>query len=153
MSLFTASTIAGIACTLFVTGVSVLLFLHLKKLQEESQSRSNKRQQTIHSELGKLRGEVEDLRNRLEDAERNAASIPAPRNPLAGLNQAHRTQALRLMRKGESADKIAATLGVPRGEIDLLIKVQQMLALDRQPEPPASPNRRFTIPEAARRGL
>jgi hypothetical protein len=43
------------------------------------------------------------------------------------MNVTRRSQALRLHRKGDSAERIAATLEVPRQEIDLLLKVHQLV--------------------------
>ena len=44
-----------------------------------------------------------------------------------GLNLTRRTQALRMHRRGESAQTIAAALSAPRNEIELLLKLQSML--------------------------
>ena len=50
---------------------------------------------------------------------------PAPSLP-AGLsmNLSKRTQALRMHRRGEPLEQIASVLGIPRREVELLIKVQ-----------------------------
>jgi hypothetical protein len=44
------------------------------------------------------------------------------------LNLSKRTQAIRLSRRGESADKIAAALNLPSREVQLLLKAQQLAA-------------------------
>ncbi|MDX1984314.1 MAG: hypothetical protein SFV51_28820 [Bryobacteraceae bacterium] len=118
--------------------LSVFLFRRLRADQAEFQARTNKRQQSLHSELGRLRGEIEAIRARAEESERRAAAGATPRHPLSGLNLSHRTQALRLMRKGDTPEKIAAVLGVPKGEIDLLSKVQRLLTLEPKPREPES---------------
>lgn len=51
--------------------------------------------------------------------------VPALRS---AFNMNRRVQAMRLMRKGEDAAHIAAALGVPQKEVDLLVRVQQMAA-------------------------
>jgi hypothetical protein len=43
------------------------------------------------------------------------------------LNLSKRTQVLRLHRAGEGSAAIATSLGLPRGEVDLLIKVHGMV--------------------------
>ena len=43
------------------------------------------------------------------------------------VNLTKRTQALRMRRRGESVESIAAALGAPRNEIELLLKVHEML--------------------------
>jgi DNA-binding NarL/FixJ family response regulator len=68
-----------------------------------------------------------------------AASEPIP---LSGMNLNKRTQAVRLLRRGEDVGHIAAALGVPRGEVELLVRVHKMSAQrvgqdSRLVEPPA----------------
>lgn len=66
---------------------------------------------------------------RLQEAEHPA---PAPAAPLPfaalrpGLNIQKRVQALRLLRRGEDIAHIAAALGVPRREVELLIRVNEL---------------------------
>ena len=50
-----------------------------------------------------------------------------PALPRPGLNLSKRSQALRLHRRGESAEKIATELQVPRQEVDLLLKVHRIV--------------------------
>jgi len=47
--------------------------------------------------------------------------------PRSGFNLGKRTQALRLHRQGESAEKIAASLELPRQEVELLLKVHRIV--------------------------
>jgi DNA-binding NarL/FixJ family response regulator len=54
-----------------------------------------------------------------------AQKAPEP-IPLSGMNLNRRTQAVRLLRRGEDVGHIAAALGVPRGEVELLVRVHQM---------------------------
>jgi hypothetical protein len=60
-----------------------------------------------------------------------SAVAPTEREPLyvpvimrSGLNVNNRIQALRLLRRGESAAHAAAALGVPACEIELLMRIQ-----------------------------
>ena len=50
-----------------------------------------------------------------------------PGTPRPSMNVTRRSQALRLHRNGDSAERIAASLEVPRQEIDLLLKVHQIV--------------------------
>jgi len=83
------------------------------------------RQSTQH------RASLAQVLERLQEAERAA---PAPAAPLPavslrpGLNIQRRVQALRLLRRGEDIAHIAAALGVPRREVELLIRVHQLSA-------------------------
>jgi DNA-binding NarL/FixJ family response regulator len=51
--------------------------------------------------------------------------LPGTSKP--SMNVTRRSQALRLHRKGDSSERIAAALELPRQEIDLLIKVHQLV--------------------------
>lgn len=89
---------------------NLFLFFSLKKEIHAHAAR--------HSELAaRLRG-IEENRESPPD------SGPAPPRP--GFNLNTRVQALRLSRQGESPDHIAARLGVPRREVELLIRVRRM---------------------------
>jgi hypothetical protein len=52
------------------------------------------------------------------------AFVPAPLR--AGLNLNKRVHAMRMLRRGEDVSFITAALGVPRQEIELLIRVQSI---------------------------
>lgn len=51
--------------------------------------------------------------------------IPVP--PRHGLSPPRRTQALRMHRRGESPEQIAAALGIPRAEVELLLKAHRIV--------------------------
>lgn len=55
-----------------------------------------------------------------------AAAAPAPVRA-SELDATRRTQALRMDRRGESPATIAGALGVPRNEIDLMLKLHRQL--------------------------
>lgn len=74
---------------------------------------------------------IEEMVARLTEAERSpqqvvheevVAFVPAPLR--AGLNLNTRVHAMRMLRRGEDLSHIAAALGVPRREVELLIRVQ-----------------------------
>ena len=59
------------------------------------------------------------------DEQRAIAPI-TPIPPPAGLNLGKRTHVLRLSRRGDTPDHIAATLHIPRREVELLLKVHDL---------------------------
>jgi len=63
----------------------------------------------------------------LESAKLQPAVEIFPGTPKPSMNVTRRSQALRLHRNGDSAERIAETLAVPRQEIDLLLKVHQLV--------------------------
>jgi hypothetical protein len=74
---------------------------------------------------------IEDMMARLEEAARPAEPVaeeqgfvPAPLR--AGLNLNKRVHAMRMLRRGKDVAHIAAALGVPGREVELLIRVQSI---------------------------
>jgi hypothetical protein len=66
---------------------------------------------------------------RLDEAARPAEApevsfVPAPMR--AGLNLNKRVHAMRMLRRGEDLAHVAAALGVPRREVELLVRVQSI---------------------------
>jgi len=74
---------------------------------------------------------LRDLGHAMKELQERLVSIPPtteappPRPATPGMNLTRRSQVLRLSRRGESAGQIAATLGVPLNEVELLLKVHQ----------------------------
>lgn len=89
---------------------AAILFLSMKR-QVQAQDRRN-------------RARLEQVLEQLKRPE-PAPEIGAVRS---GMNLNKRVQALRLHRRGEDIGHIAAALGVPRREVELLIRVQQLSA-------------------------
>src|SRR5579884_833858 len=88
-------------------------------LQRQFRIQSRKDQARIED----LQQQIEKLKpNSPEPADSTAAS-PAFRS---GINVSKRTQALRLLRRGEDIGHVASALAVPRREIELLIRVQNL---------------------------
>jgi hypothetical protein len=74
-----------------------------------------------------LRATIESLAAQVRELQRTPAAPADAAAPRAGLNVTKRSQALRLHRQGESAEQIAASLQLPRQEVELLLKVQRIV--------------------------
>ncbi len=105
-----ALTTAGLVST-------IALFLTLKR--------------EVRRQAERQRTRIEEMLVRLDDADRSepivqpvTEFVPAPMR--AGLNLNKRVHAMRMLRRGEDVAHIAAALGVPRREVELLIRVQSM---------------------------
>jgi hypothetical protein len=87
-----------------------------------------KREIRRHAQRSKLR--IEGMLVRLNEAETAREPAPAtmfvPAPPRAGLNLNKRVHAMRMLRRGEDVGHIAAALGVPRREVELMIRVQSI---------------------------
>lgn len=77
-----------------------------------------------------------------EEFDPPAASWTTPR---PGMNLNRRVQALRLFRRGEDLGHIASALGLPRCEVELLVRVHRLtvaaMANSEHPQPEPSPAR------------
>ena len=105
-----ALTTAGLVST-------IALFLTLKR--------------EVRRQAERQRTRIEEMLARLNDADRSEPApqpvtefVPSPMR--AGLNLNRRVHAMRMLRRGEDVAHIAAALGVPRREVELLIRVQSM---------------------------
>jgi hypothetical protein len=115
--------IAPYAAVALGLALTLLLFVSLKAELYRNTRRERKR--------------LDEVLARLEEAQ---GSGPAPLEQVfvpvslpAGFNLNRRVHALRLLRKENDVARVAAILGVPRTEIELLVRVQKMNGQD----PPA----------------
>lgn len=71
---------------------------------------------------------MDQVTKRLEDAsERPMAIIVVPQEIRSGFNYSRRVQALRMARRGDDPSRIAAVLGMTCPEVELLLRVQNMI--------------------------
>jgi hypothetical protein len=75
-----------------------------------------------------MRQMMDDLTAQVHEIRVQPTAGPvAGTTPRAALNLSKRSQALRLHRRGESPEKIAAALEIPRQELELLLKVHRIV--------------------------
>ncbi len=104
----------------------LFLLVSFEKEIQKLKSRFAKRQDGDTS-TRELKREMEQLNYRLRDAEERAGIMAAPPSPKANLNLNKRTQVLRMSRRGERAENIAASLSLPRREVELLLKIHGLI--------------------------
>lgn len=106
--------------------VCLVLFV-LVKIEVQGQARrAESRHKGLEAALGQLQQAVEELRIGLKEADERTGLLAPPSPPRSGLNLTTRAQALRMLRRGETPERIAAALHVPEQEVRLLIKVHQL---------------------------
>ncbi len=106
--------------------VCLVLFV-LVKIEVQAQARrAESRYKGLEAALGQLQQAVEELRIGLKEADERTGLLAPPSPPRSGLNLTTRAQALRMLRRGETPERIAAALHVPEQEVRLLIKVHQL---------------------------
>ena len=119
-------------CALLTVGFGLCLYLFVTlkaELRRHERGRAEDRRQVaeLKGALGKASTALARLEKDLREVEQQTGMLVPPVPARSGLNLSKRTQVLRLHRAGEDPTMIAASLGLPRGEVDLLIKVQHML--------------------------
>jgi hypothetical protein len=70
---------------------------------------------------------LDALAAKIQAAQQQPPLETAPVLPQRGLSPARRTQALRLHRRGESPEQIAAALEIPLAEVALLLKMHRIV--------------------------
>lgn len=92
---------------------------------------------SLKKDIQSLRAKQQDLSTRIQACEEKeepqlAGSVLAPLR--AGFNLNTRVQAMRLWRQGEPPERIAALIGVPSNEVELLLRVRRMTADSATPD-------------------
>lgn len=105
--------IAFLAAAL-VLAATLVLFLSLKRDLRQATLRERRRVDQMIEPLQQARG-----------GESGPVYIPVAIRP--GFNIHRRVHAMRLLRRGEDVAHVAAALGVPRREVELLVRVQQVV--------------------------
>jgi len=104
--------------------LSCFTLLHARTLSRYN-SRSGATQKHAEDLLEVLQARLESLSTDVEDCKNRPSPVPGPPKPSFNLNK--RAQALRMHRRGDSPRQIAAALEIARQEVDLLLKVHQIV--------------------------
>jgi hypothetical protein len=103
---------------------AAMLFLALRREAVQLRDRIATLERAAHDAFALVHGQLAELSDRLRAAEERPPAAPGPTR--AGLNVNNRAQALRMLRRGVDARTVAASLNLPRPEIELLIRVQRL---------------------------
>lgn len=99
------------------------LFYSLKRDLHAAEKRSGKKLAEVEAELEAKAATLDERWSELSQI----SHLLVPPAPLrSGLNLTKRSQAVQMIRRGESPQEIVTTLALPRNEVDLLIKVQRL---------------------------
>jgi hypothetical protein len=115
---------------LLVLGVLLGLNQRVRQLR----GRAAKQEKMLETETTRWSAETAELKARileLEQTDNSIASVAAAAGAAmpAGnsVNNTLRSKVLKMHRLGQSADRIAGSLRVPKGEVDLLVKVHKIV--------------------------
>jgi hypothetical protein len=112
---------------IFVLGVLFSISQRVHQLR----GRTGKHEAALQSETARLSAEIAELKTKvqvLELEEPTSSLLPAPAAALtSGVNSTLRSKVLKMHRLGQSAERIAGSLRLPQGEVDLLVKVHKIV--------------------------
>ena len=110
------------------------ILLGLNQRVRQLRARAGKQEKTLQTETARLSAEIAELKGQILELEQTGNSIAAgrraPATPAAtgnSVNNTLRSKVLKLHRLGQSPDRIAGSLRVPKGEVDLLVKVHRIV--------------------------
>lgn len=102
------------------------LFSSLNRTVEKLRSRVGKFEAQVQ-QASELSAAIDRLKSRLEELESGSPVSEIPTGKPASLNGTVRSKVLKMHRLGQPIERIADNLRVPRGEVDLLVKVHQIV--------------------------
>lgn len=108
-------------------GFCLYLFLSLKCEIRALEKRGQAAETTLAEEIAALRTALDLVRAELRELQEQTGMLVPPAPAKSGLNLSKRGQVLQMFRRGQAPEQIAASLGLPLTEIELLIKVHQIV--------------------------
>jgi hypothetical protein len=102
------------------------LFAGLSRTVEKLRSRMGKFETQVQ-QATELTAGISGLKSRIEELESGAPVSEIPTGKAASLNGTVRSKILKMHRLGQPIERIADNLRVPKGEVDLLVKVHQIV--------------------------
>jgi len=102
-------------------------FFTLKVELAKLDRRHQDRHKTLSLTVSALRAELDRAQARMRELQEHSGMRVPPAPTTSGLNLSKRGQVLQMHRRGQSAEQIAASLALPKTEVDLLLKVHQIV--------------------------
>ena len=99
------------------------LFCSAKGETRMLRKRTGERADELESAVQRMESRLNELETYVKEAQWGTAGASTQ----TAVNLTRRAKALRMYRRGESAPSIAAGLGAPRNEVDLLIKIYRIM--------------------------
>src|ERR1700733_11346075 len=110
------------------------ILLGLNQRVQKLRAHTGKQEKALETETARLSAEIAELKGHILELEQTGNSIasgtPAPSSAAVtgnSVNNTLRSKVLKLHRLGQSPDRIAGSLRVPKGEVDLLVKVHKIV--------------------------
>lgn len=112
---------------LAAVALSFFGLIRAQALVRDAEQRAKAGQEQCEAVLESLRESHNSLAAELREIRQPTPIAVASTPPGPGLNLTKRSQALRMHRRGDPLDRIAATLDIPLQEVDLLLKVHRIV--------------------------
>jgi hypothetical protein len=107
-------------------GATILGALCAQRMMRAAAARAEALRAQCEAAVEALRKDVEACAGQLQEVRMEPpAAIPGLPGP--GLNLSKRSQVLRMSRRGDTPEQVAAALAVPLQEVDLLLKVHRIV--------------------------
>jgi hypothetical protein len=109
------------------------VLLGLNQRVQQLRARTGKQEKTLETEAARLSAEIIQLKGQILELEQtdNSLSGTAASGAAAAtghsVNNTLRSKVLKMHRLGQSPERIAGALRVPKGEVDLLVKVHKIV--------------------------
>jgi len=109
------------------TALLLALFLGINQRFRNLRKQVNRGEAARDNEAARFSKAIDDLKNRIAAYEKEEKHNVIPEAGANGLNSTLRGKVLKMHRLGQPSDRIAEVLRVPRGEVDLLVKVHAIV--------------------------
>ena len=119
----------AVMCSIGLGGValSFAAILQTSSSTRTLEQRSKARKAEMEAALEGAKEAVASLETKVHQIQERTSTSPPPAIPRAAFNICTRSLALRMHRRGESPSQIAAALQVPVQEVELLLRVHQIV--------------------------
>jgi DNA-binding NarL/FixJ family response regulator len=119
----TLTALIAVSAVVLCVFVSISFKRDIRRIHQSYQVNRN----ATEVQLRALAGRLESLDQTVKELEKKTAAIPQLSPPKPGMTESRRVQVLRMYKRGERTEQIAAALGLPLNEVDLLVKVHQLV--------------------------
>jgi hypothetical protein len=116
----------------------IACFISAKRDVYRMRRAANASQDALKLKIEEMESAVSSIGRQRPEPQVIEVPVKASAGLRPSLNLTKRTQALRMRRRGESIESIAAALATPRNEIELLVKVYEMVEYRRQLKAPTA---------------
>lgn len=119
---------AAMGCCLYLFVITATRMESMRRKLDQRLSKTERVTHALGGQIAGLETRLAEWAGRTKAMEETMAGLAAVRRTQLvanGVNASQRTQVLRLARRGDRPEQIAAELHVPKNEVDLLLKVQR----------------------------